>query len=125
MEFISLSPLPIISTIIKEESSQWLRKNIERSTDEEEFRERMDRCTGFHYITEISLKMVLNTMKSINQPINKSICYSISPRINESHLNRIHSFLTAVYYWLCGKAASGSKRILSIVLLKRIRGKHG
>ena len=72
--FIPLSPLPIVSKIVKWESSQWLRKNIERSTDEKEFQEEsMDKCTGFHVIIEILLKMALNTIRSINQSTNQSI----------------------------------------------------
>ena len=67
-EFITLSPLSVVSTMVLWESSQWLVKNIVRS---KEFQESMDtcRCTDRHDITEILLNTTLNTIQSINQPM--------------------------------------------------------
>ena len=50
-EFIPLSPLSIVSTMVMWESSQWLVKNIVRSTSLKELKESTGRCTGRHSIT--------------------------------------------------------------------------
>ena len=66
--FIPLTPLSIVSSMAMLESSQWLGKNIVRSTMylEKKFEKRMDRCTGHHDMTEMMLKTALNTKLSIN-----------------------------------------------------------
>ena len=43
-----------------------------------ERQESMDRCTGHGDIPEILLKMTLNTLQSINQSINKTLCSQMS-----------------------------------------------
>ena len=45
-----------------------------------ELQKSMDRCTGCHNITEILLKMALNTIQSINQATNPSV-YRVWPMI--------------------------------------------
>ena len=71
--FIPLSPLSIVSIMTAWESSQWLGKNIVRSTGQKELQESMDRRTGRRDINEILLKTALNIIHSINQSINQSI----------------------------------------------------
>ena len=56
-----------------------------------ELQKNMDRCTGRRDITEILLKMALNTIQSINQHLSQQL--------------------------LCGKAASGLERILCGLLV--------
>ena len=65
--FIPLSPLSIAWTMVMWESSQWLGKNIVRSTG---FKNSMDRCTGHSNMTEILLKAALITIQSNNHSIN-------------------------------------------------------
>ena len=48
------------------ESSQWLGKNILRSTGLKKLQESMDRCIGLRDITEILLKTALNAIQSSN-----------------------------------------------------------
>ena len=62
-EFNSFSPLPIVSTVVMWESSQWLRKNIVGHSLKE-LQESINRCTGCCDITEMLLKTVLNTIQS-------------------------------------------------------------
>ena len=65
--FTPLSPLSVVSTMVMWESSQWLGKNIVRSTYWfKKLQESMDGCTGRRDITEILLKTVLNTIQSTN-----------------------------------------------------------
>ena len=61
-EFIPHSQLSIVSTIVMWECTQWLGKNIMRL---KKLQESMDRCTGCRDITEMLLKMALNTAQSI------------------------------------------------------------
>ena len=65
--FIPLSLVSIIVlTQVMWENSQWVGENILLK----ELQESMDTCTGFCIITEILLKMALNTIQSINHTIN-------------------------------------------------------
>ena len=59
--FISLSPLSVVTTMVMWGSSQWLEKNIVRSTGflkkkKKKLQETTDRCIGRRDITEILLK---------------------------------------------------------------------
>ena len=67
--FISLSSLPVVSTMVRWESSQWFLKKYCAEYWLKELQESMDRCTGHHDITEIVLKTALNTIQSINSKI--------------------------------------------------------
>ena len=72
--FICLSLLSIVSTMVMWERSQWLWKNIVWSTGYKELLENIDRCTGHRDITEILLKMGLNTIQSkLNSLSNNKI----------------------------------------------------
>ena len=65
-EFIPLSPLSIVSTMVMWESSQWLGKNIVLCWVRlKEPQESIDRCTGRRNIIEILLETTLNTAQSI------------------------------------------------------------
>ena len=65
--FIPLSPLSVVSTMAKWESSQCLGAEYSVEYWLKELQESMDRCTGLRDITEILLKTALNTIQSIKK----------------------------------------------------------
>ena len=66
MGFMSLSPLSVVSTMVKlgEQQVAWKECWVEYWL--KKLQESMDQGTGCHHITEILLKTVFNTMQSIN-----------------------------------------------------------
>ena len=61
-----LSPVSIVSSMVMLESIQWLGKNIVHRWLKE-LQERVNWCTGGCDMTEITLKVALDTIQSINQ----------------------------------------------------------
>ena len=81
------------------------------------------------YTLSLYLCLSLSLSLSLASPIAQSVSPVLSlvrpvflPRIDDSHLDRIHSSLIADH---CGKAASSLKGVLCGVLVKRTPGKHG
>ena len=66
--FIPLSSLYVVSTMVIRESSQWLERKLK------ELKKSMNWCTDHRDITEILLKVVSNTIQSINQRTVRSDC---------------------------------------------------
>ena len=65
-EFIPLSPLSVVSTMVTWESSQWLGKNIVRSTDEKNSRKALISALAAVISAKYCWTMALNTIQSIN-----------------------------------------------------------
>ena len=72
--FILLTPLSVVSTTVKWESSQSLGKNIVRSTGKKNSKESIDRCTGRRDVTEILFGVKHFTINQSNKLGIEAVC---------------------------------------------------